>query len=88
MDNFSKIYHLSFVLFAALWLVFPKISSLLIIWICLLTIYEQKELVELLLCHPKNPSKHDIRSSNDINITSNYKNNCLNLFKVLENVTP
>lgn len=49
---------------------------------------EPKELVELLLSHPQNPSKHDIRSSNDINITSNYKNNCLNLFKALENVTP
>ena len=39
MNKFLKIYHRSFVLFAALWLVFPKISSLLIIWLCLLTIY-------------------------------------------------
>ena len=39
MDNFLKIYHRSFVLFSALWLIFPKFSSLLIIWLCLLTIY-------------------------------------------------
>ena len=39
MDNFLKIYHRSFVLFSVLWLIFPKFSSLLIIWLCLLTIY-------------------------------------------------
>ena len=39
MDNFLKIYHKSFVLFSVLWLIFPKFSSLLIIWLCLLTIY-------------------------------------------------
>ena len=39
MHNFLKIYHRSFVLFSVLWLIFPKFSSLLIIWLCLLTIY-------------------------------------------------
>lgn len=39
MDNLLKIYHRSFVLFAVLWLILPKVSALLIIWLCLLTIY-------------------------------------------------
>ena len=39
MDNLLKIYHRSFILFAVLWLILPKFSSLLIIWLCLLTIY-------------------------------------------------
>ena len=39
MHNFLKIYHRSFVLFTVLWLILPKLSSLIIIWLCLLTIY-------------------------------------------------
>jgi len=49
---------------------------------------EPNELIELLSKHEKNPEKHEVNLSNDVNISANYKQNCINLLKSLENLNP
>ncbi|MCH1479886.1 MAG: hypothetical protein L7U23_07285 [Crocinitomicaceae bacterium] len=49
---------------------------------------EPNELTELLSKHERNPKKHEVNLSNDVNISSNYKQNCINLLMTLENLNP